>query len=467
MINVFSKNFWQRHTPQSPQQALSKELQKQIKDDPTGFMVNIVKQQFSLYKKEIEHWQMARALAKQTYLPRRTILYQLYEDIMTDPFIYGQWQNRANRITNKNFKVVGFTDRKENLNKTNLFKKAWFYDFLTYALESRREGYSLPYVSKLIGTEIKAIELAYREHVLPEAGQIIFSQGDVDGPSFLDGDISKYCVGVGKPKDLGLLEKIAPLYILKKHSWQSWDQFEEMFGMPIRIAKTASQDKRVQAMINEWLQDLGSAGHAVFPAGTELDIKESTRSDAFAVFENKRKACNEEIAIIINGQFETSNNSGSKAKTKSVVESTQDEITDDDLRFLYYVINDQLIPMMQGLGYDINADDWDFEWDSTVELKPLEKIQIYKNINDMGFQLDQNDVATTFGVKITGVKAPVIPPPGEEPEPIEGNDEPADGDEPLQNGKLVNPKKLKTDVEQLLKMHVGIANLYKQPSDVQ
>ncbi len=428
-------------------------------------MVQIIKQQFSLYKKEIEDWQASRQMALQVYMPRRIRLYQLYLDARTDPFISGQWKNRVNRVTNKKFKIVSRTTGEEQPEKTAYFKKKWFRKFVSLSLESVLEGYSLIYTNKLVGNQIKEVELLYREHVLPEVGQIIFEQSDFEGPSYLEGELAKYCIGIGEPKDLGLLEKLVPLYILRKHSWQSWDQFEEMFGMPIRIAKTASTDKRVQAQISSWLEDLGSAGYALFPTGTDVEIKESTRSDAFGVFQEKRKACNEEIAILINGQFETSNNSGSKAKTKSVVESTQDEITLDDLQFLEFDINEELIPKMIALtGYDLTDDDV-FEWDKSEVLKLMEKIQVYKTINDMGYELDQEEVSQTFGVKITGKKAPVVPPPNaDEPKPGDAGEdaEPEDGDEPLQHGKLVNPKKVKTEVEQLLNMHRGIAGLYKQ-----
>jgi hypothetical protein len=401
----------------------------------------------------------ARQVAKSILLPRRVLLYRIYDDALdTDSMIGGQWKNRVDRISNKPFKMVNKTSKVQNPAKTDFFKKAWFFDFLEYALECRTYGHSLIYTNQLLGNAIKSVDVVYREHVIPETAQILFEQSDQSGPSFLDARYNRYCISVGKPTDLGIMERISPLWILKKHSWQSWDQFEEMFGVPIRWAKTASTDKKVQAQITKWLQDMGQASYALFPEGTTFDVKESMRSDAFQVFEQKRVACNQEIAMAINGQFETSSASGSRAKAQTVVASTQDELTLSDLRFLYYIINDQLIPLMQGLGYDLNPDTDVFEWDLSVELKPLEKIQLYTAVNAMGYELDQDDITTQFGVKITGKKAPPPPPPVIPPAPKDNTTDKADptvNPEDEQDDKPTNKQ-----IGQIINMHQGIAKLY-------
>ena len=66
----------------------------------------------------------------------------------------------------------------------------------------------------------------------------------------------------------------------------------------MRTAKVASSDPRVKREVDKWLKDLGSAGWARFPEGVEIDIKESNSRDSFNVFNEKRKACNEELATL-------------------------------------------------------------------------------------------------------------------------------------------------------------------------
>lgn len=433
---------------------LSKEAQQKIKQDPAGFMYSLVKQQYSMYKKEIAHWIAARQEFENIFNPQRIQYLQLCRDVMTDSFIFGQVRNRIDRVLNKPFRIVSATGEELPLKK-KFFKKKWFYDYAQLAMQAKFYGHTLIYFNEIQGGQIKKVDHVWRDHVIPEKKIIVKMIYDLDGVDYTQNPLAAFCIGVGNDHDLGLFEKAIPLYILKKHSWQSWDQFEEMFGIPIRIAKTASQDKRVLGVIEDWLRDLGSAAYGMFPADTELEIKESTRSDAYQVFEQKRVACNEELAILFNGQFETSSKSGSRAKAESVINNTQTEITNSDLRDLYHLTNDELIPRMAAMGgYDIAEDD-EFEWDNTEVLLAKDRVLVYKSISDMGFELDQKDVEKSFGVVITGKKAPVSL-FGATPDPDKEEKEP-DPEDP----KKKDPEKDPNDpANKLINMHKQIIKLY-------
>ena len=49
---------------------------------------------------------------------------------------------------------------------------------------------------------------------------------------------------VRKARDLGVLLKYAPQSLSKKNMLAYWDTFGEVFGMPIRIQQTMSQDTK-------------------------------------------------------------------------------------------------------------------------------------------------------------------------------------------------------------------------------
>lgn len=69
-------------------------------------MVNAIKSQRTLYRKEIREWKMARVYAFATEKPRRKLLIDLYEDILDDAFIYGRAETRKLRVSNKGFAIV-------------------------------------------------------------------------------------------------------------------------------------------------------------------------------------------------------------------------------------------------------------------------------------------------------------------------------------------------------------------------
>lgn len=84
-----------------------------------------------------------------------------------------------------------------------------------------------------------------RKHVVLEYGVILRDQGDEisAGIKYREGEMASWVVEAGDPFDLGLLLKTAPQTISKRYALAFWDQFAEVFGIPMRIAKTDIRDK--------------------------------------------------------------------------------------------------------------------------------------------------------------------------------------------------------------------------------
>lgn len=409
-------------------------VKKLAKKDPVNVMASIIRTQASLYKKEIAHFIAARANAKDVYFPNRQLLMAFYDDIDIDPFIFGMKEKRINKIANKQVKI---NNPQGNIDpeKTKLLHKKWFWDFCIYAMQSKFYGYSLVYAYLIANNQIQSTKLVYREHVLPNKNLILKNPTDTNGIDFTKTPYSNYCIGIGDPEDLGIYEKAAVLYILKKHSWGNWDEFEEIFGIPVRIAKTASQDQTVKNEIISWLQNMGSAAYGIFPADSELDIVESKTNDAFQVFYEKISAVNFELEILITGQNRVMQKGGSYAKEKAM-ENETDELTQADKKFMYHIFNDQLKPLLINLGYPININD-DIVFDDEKQLTDEERIKIYKTLSDMGYTFDQTEIEKEFSVKITGFEAP--------------------NNQTIQK---TNPKK-STAFDNFIKMHTDINKLYK------
>lgn len=417
---------------------------KEAKNDPANFMVNLIRQQRSLYKKDIQDWIAARMEAENPDYPRRLRLYDLYYDIILDGFIHGQIYNqRILKISNKKFKIVNHKTKEEDENKTDLLDRMWFNRFVKLSMESIFFGHSLIYI-KTIDTEIREVELVYREHVLPDLNVILKHPSDYNGINFTKPPYDKYCIGVGDRNDLGLLNKAAPLWIFKKHSWQNWDEFEEIFGIPLRYIKTATQDKRVLNEMEAWLQEMGSAPYGIFPSDAEITLEESKRPDAFGVFNEKRKAANEELAILFNGQTMTTMDGSSKSQAE-VHERTQDEVTEDDLTFIRHLINYRLIPMLIRNGYDFSEDDR-FIWNDEEQLSTIQRLKKFKGVVDLGFDIDQKQVENEFGITITGRRQSGAQAPAkEDKEDVEQEDKKDDEN---------------MTVKQILNMHKEITKLY-------
>lgn len=377
-------------------------------------MVESIKRQRTLYNKEIRDWKVAKATAMDPIMPRRKLLIDIMEEVLDDPFIYGRSETRKLRVSNKTAVIV---DKKGEINeeKTKLIQKLWFKNLIKYTLDSIYFGYTLMYPKELDENGlIKKLSFVYRDHIVPETTELLVYPFDLHGENFSEDSLKKWTLWVNHEHSIGLLNKAIPLWIFKKHSWQNWDEFEEMFGIPMRTAKVASTDPRVKKEIDKWLKDLGSAGWARFPEGVEIDIKESNSRDSFNVFNEKRKACNEELANLFDGNSETAKDTGSRAKTGEIINGTQKLITMDDETFVMFFINDDVLPWLRELGYPFDETD-SCIWNDNEKSTPKERLEIFKGVKDLGYKIKKEQIETELDVEIIGeLTETQTPPPAPE-----------------------------------------------------
>jgi hypothetical protein len=377
------------------------QLAKAARKDPARVLSTIIKYQHTQYQKEILHWKLARAEAKDIYNPRRGMLTDLYEDIELDAFIHGIVHNkRIFKISNKPFKIVNEAG-KEQPEKTKLLRSQWFNDFLKLAMQSRFYGYTLIYFVEWSaeGRIIKS-DVVPRRHVIPDKHIWTKYQHDLYGYDYTQPPFSQYMIGVGREDDLGLYEKAALLYILKKHSWQSWDEFEERFGIPIPIVKTASSDKKVLDQVEKWLRELSTGSYGIIPDGGELTVVETGKTDAHQVFFKKIEMAQMELEILFTGQLRETNKNGTYGKEAAKEEEAQ-ELIEDDKTFIANVINDKLLPLLRTNGYPITDTDR-FDWNDGEQLDPKARLDIFKGVKDLGFKVSAKQVSEELDVIIEG-----------------------------------------------------------------
>lgn len=371
-------------------------------------MLDLVRQSASVYRQEITHYQMARQERINVENPRTYLLQQLYKDSILDTHLSAVIENRILRITNKTFvikdkKGVADYERSEFLNKK------WFTQAVRYAMESIFYEYSVTLMEKGVDGKIIRAKKVPREHINPDRGLIVKEVYDDTGLPYAE-----------FPNDLlfaklydgyGLLEKAAPLTILKRHSWASWDEFEQIFGMPIRIAKLGTLSDDVKNEVASWLKTMGTASYGVFPQFADIEIKESNNRDAFNVFMKKIETVDSQLSILINGQTMTTSDGSSRSQAE-VHERTEDEITEADIKEILNWINDDLVPLLRNSGYDIKEDE---HIGIETVTDPAEKIEIDAVIMEKsGYQLTKDYLEKTYGVELEDKPEPPAPIPGKD-----------------------------------------------------
>ena len=359
----------------------------------TKLMVDVIRRQRRLWRKELNDWQASRFARYQAEVPKTYLMQELYQDVMLDGHLTGITGNRTLRTTNKDyiFTIDGIKDDA----LTELIKdKEWFENIIQWAHESTYYGYSLIWVKDFEKGNIKEVELIERGLVVPEHKVLLY---DINADKGIDYSTIKDILLYAQFYDnVGLLEKAAVYTILKRHSWGSWDEFEELFGIPIRIAKIASQSETVKNEVAGWLEEMGSAPYGVFPIGTEVDIKENSKTDSFNVFFQKIKALDAELSKLVLHQTMTTENGSSKAQG-SVHENTLEEVIYADEKKELAFLNNRLIPAMRLLGYKI-PDKAKIAVEKTTD--PNDQIKIDGVLLGAGYVLTQDYIEETYGVEV-------------------------------------------------------------------
>ncbi|MEG1998985.1 MAG: DUF935 family protein, partial [Bacteroidales bacterium] len=371
-----------------------------------SLLVELNQQTESLTKKDIASWRRAWQAAISYDAPNRCALLDVYNDAMIDLHLSGCIAQRKGKTLQKPFILIN-KGGKEDETARAIFEAGWFSDFVSLALDSVYYGYSLIQLGDITNIEgimsFNDVELVPRKHVVPEFAVITREAGDdpKKGVPYNDGVLADWCIGVGKPRDLGLLLKCAPQSLSKKNMLAYWDTFGEIFGMPIRIGKTMSQDSKDISRIEKMLSEMGAAAWGLFPDGTEIEIKESTKGDAFNVYDKRIDRCNSEISKGILAQTMTIDSGSSLSQSETHLEVFEN-ICRADAVMVKYLINSRLIPLMIKHGFPLAG--VTFDWDVAQNYSPADQREIERLLIEH-YDIDPQYFIDKYKVAITGVKS--------------------------------------------------------------
>lgn len=376
------------------------DLLPQANQDPQEHHVTI--DYFHLYenllRKEIDDWINARTARRDPFHPVTYYQQQLYKDALLDNHLAGAIETqRILPVINKEF-IVRDPNGKTDPERSLLIQGKWFRDILRQALLSIFYGYSLIFVDNLLSPDRTILNI-HRENVVPELGRILNNPLDLSGKHIDYRQFPAYFLFASLGSDnIGLIESVAPLTIYKRHSWASWDEFEQIFGLPIRIARTAINTKEHKNDIQQWLETMGTAAYAILDKQTDIEIKESNRSDAYHIYLEKVNAANREISKRVLGQTMTMED-GSSLSQAEVHEKILKEVHNSDLTELTDWVNDTLFPVLRLHGFDI-PEGYTFAAQDREVISPKEKIAIDQALLNAGYNLDPAYIENFYGTPL-------------------------------------------------------------------
>lgn len=320
-------------------------------------------------RKDIKNLKESVLNAESIYFPNRTQLYDLYHDIVSvDGFLKGILQKRIDNVLNKTLK---FNDANgKNVKEiTDLLTSNYGRNLITQILESKFWGISG--VEFVVGDKF-CFEPIPRKHIKPEKGLITRSQYGVTEENAFKYTEMPFVWVIGEKKDLGLLLACSMYAIYKRGNFGDWAQYVEIFGQPVRIIYYDAYDTKTKTELKTLLDNSGSSLAMMIPKQAQFEMMDGKTSNGDGKLQNSFKdACNEEMAIAILGNTQTtSSNSGSGYAQSKEHGKQQDEITKSDLAFVANMLNsDIFLNILKSYGFKI--DDGAFVYELELDLENL------------------------------------------------------------------------------------------------
>ena len=353
---------------------------------------------------DIQKWRRALELAQSPINPRMWLLQDLYDNLESDGHYLAQKELRKTATSGYGFSIIDVKTGEVNQEKTNFFCGEWFFDFLDYALDSIFKGFTL---IELTDPKTLAFNLIPRRNVIGTLGIVQRDISDCKGIDFNSKDFQNTLVKIGKPSDLGLMANICGQLIWKRNAQQSWAEFTERFGMPLITATTNQTTSADIRQLDDMLAELGESARAVLPEGTTINVTPFAGSDAFKVYDSQIDRINAEISKPITGGTMVTDDGSSRSQSEVHERNLDDKLSEADRRMITFVVNGQLIPLLQRFKYPFNPDTDRFQFNQTFELDLTQHWNIVNQMIAQGYEVDEKWLAQTFNVPITGRREPV------------------------------------------------------------
>lgn len=344
--------------------------------------------------KDIAAWWTALQQAESTYYPNRSDLYDIYATAELDGHLSGIIDKRVKNVTNKQLifkKGEKKVDALDELIKLEIFK------------ELRKERFKR-YTHGLCGFEfIPGAEFKYKtiplKHINVNSKKITKEQWGTEG--FVYEDVWNIIV-LGKENDFGLLNKCTPYAIWKKGNMGDWAQYIEVFGQPMIVFTYDAHDEKTKKELDEIMRNIGSGTKLQVPKQVELKLEDGKQNNGDGELQDKfRRACNEEMSVIVLGVTETTTSSKSSGYAQSETHvKQQDEVIkddmDDELKFLN---SKSFLDILKSYGYPVDGGEWCYEKD--IDLKEV-KAKV-----DIGMTVAKRQpVSDDYFYEVSGIPKP-------------------------------------------------------------
>jgi SPP1 gp7 family putative phage head morphogenesis protein len=343
-------------------------------------------------RKDIKKWRDAITFAEDPENPRWYLLQDLLSDLVLDAHLASMMDIRKAATMNHRFYI---TDKKGELmeEQTAFLNKKWFFEFLDLALDANFYRYSV--LQFFRDQDNPVFTMIPRRNCCPQFGRVYL---EIGGDKFIEYRTETGVIEILHNSPFGILNDVVPNVIWKRNALQSYAEFSEKYGQPLITATT--QNKSEVGRIEKMLRQLGEAAQAVLPTGTTVEIHDMAHAgDPDKCYLMQARFQDEQSSKRIIGSTTMADTGANRSQTEVHERTLNDKIAGSDKRSVSFVINDQLMPVLQSLGFPFDNTKMNFQFDETEELNLTQHWKIVKEAL-VEYEIDEKWVSKTFNIPI-------------------------------------------------------------------
>lgn len=374
-------------------------LQKKETAKVTKPVFSVAPKSISRVRKDIKDWSEAQQLAMRDEDAQVYPLYNLLDEVMQDALLKSQLENRRNKSLSQSFTIKN-KDGEINQEVTDLLQNQIFVSEINRAILDTK------FLKHSLGQWVFKDRLTWdhipRQNVDPVQG--LFYEDYTEDKKVPFREMKEYGIWVlefgdtALSADFGLVNAVVPHVLFKRFAQSCWSELCEIYGIPPRVMKTNTQDKRMLNRAESMMRDMGAAAYFIIDESEKFEWAQGVTTNG-DVYKNLIQLCNSEISMPISGAIigqDTVN--GNRAKDESAQNMLED-LVQNDLSLIEQEWNSKVLKSLQLIGF-LPQGEFAFEYDKTEDLKQL--FNYTKDLLNAGKNVDEVWITEKFGIPLSG-----------------------------------------------------------------
>lgn len=323
----------------------------------------------------------------------RVRLYDMYESSMLDLHLSGVLDKRLRGVTKIPIEFRRNDQPDEAMNAQ--LRSPWFKELRKDLIMSHFWGFTLVQFYLDEDGNIR-YDLINRKHYDPIHRKLLKYQGAIDGISI---DEFPNTMFVGSERKLGIFAELLPAVLYKRGNMADWARFANIFGMPIREYTYDAGDKDARARLIADARRQGRNAVYIHPKDSELTLIEaSNKTGSSELYRTFAEYWDAKMSIRVLGNTLTTDAKENGTQSLGTVhKEEEDEMNADDCDFLLDILNYNMRPVFQDLGF--NVDGGEFVYARHDKINPSQQIDIVQKLSSMGLPMDDDYLYETFSVR--------------------------------------------------------------------